>query len=224
MSVASHLKIDLADYDSRIRTFIPWYDEMLDAASGALTVLPNSNPAILDLGIGTGALASRCLDVRPRATVAGIDGDPEILAAAARRLKKRAPALTLVAGDFERLPLPHADAIVASLSLHHVATRSRKRRLFERAHDALARGGLFINADCAPSLDPALARLQHAAWRDHMARTYSRRQVARYFRAWAHDDVYMPVATELTLLDEAGFAAEVVWRRGAFAVIAARRR
>src|SRR5215831_1860740 len=35
MSVASHLGIDLNDYDSRIRTFIPHYEEMLDVAGAA---------------------------------------------------------------------------------------------------------------------------------------------------------------------------------------------
>ena len=31
MAVATHLKIDIEEYDTRIRTFIPYYEEMLDA-------------------------------------------------------------------------------------------------------------------------------------------------------------------------------------------------
>ena len=38
MGVATHLGIQLADYDETIRTFIPGYEEMLDAA--AATVAP----------------------------------------------------------------------------------------------------------------------------------------------------------------------------------------
>ena len=34
MSVATHLGIKLTEYDSRIRIFIPHYEEMLDVASG----------------------------------------------------------------------------------------------------------------------------------------------------------------------------------------------
>ena len=32
-SVASHLGIPLPEYDARIRTFVPFYDEMLDGAA-----------------------------------------------------------------------------------------------------------------------------------------------------------------------------------------------
>lgn len=224
MSVASHLKIDLADYDHRIRTFIPWYGEMLDAAAGAFARVNGRTPAVLDLGIGTGALAERCLRTRPRARLIGVDGDPEILAAAERRLRRVTVGVTLIEGDFERVELPRADAAVASLSLHHVATRARKRCLFRRLHAALRRGGLVVNADCMPAADVAAARAQLGGWRDHLLASYSRRETDRYFRAWARDDVYLPLPTELALFAEAGFAAEIIWRRGAFAVIAAMKR
>ena len=38
----------------------------------------------------------------------------------------------LVRGNFVRAPLPKADAVVASLALHHVRTRTAKLRLFRR--------------------------------------------------------------------------------------------
>ena len=36
MGVASHLGIKLTEYDSRIRTFIPHYEEMLGVAAAAI--------------------------------------------------------------------------------------------------------------------------------------------------------------------------------------------
>jgi hypothetical protein len=43
-------------------------------------------------------------------------------------------------------------------------------------------------------------------------------------RDWSDEDRYVPLATELELLNSAGFSAtDVVWRVGAFAVIAAKR-
>ena len=53
MSVATHLGIDLAEYDARIRSFIPDYEEMLAVAAAAV---PAQARTIVDLGIGTGAL------------------------------------------------------------------------------------------------------------------------------------------------------------------------
>src|SRR4026208_979520 len=66
MSVASHLGIRLADYDARIRTFIPDYEEMLGVAAAAI---PARTRTIVDLGIGTGALSARCLAPAPAARV-----------------------------------------------------------------------------------------------------------------------------------------------------------
>jgi len=39
MSVASQLRIRLDEYDARIRTSIPGYEQMLDAGAGALAAL-----------------------------------------------------------------------------------------------------------------------------------------------------------------------------------------
>src|SRR5918911_5490660 len=118
MSVAAHLGIDIEQYDRRIRTFIPWYEEMLDAAASAVG---RQTGVILDLGIGTGALAARCLRRSPRARIVGVDVDAEMLKIAARRLP---PTATLTHANFLRAALPRADAAIASFALHHVRTRA----------------------------------------------------------------------------------------------------
>ena len=111
MSVASHLGIKISEYDARIRTFIPDYEEMLRVAAAAV---PRAARTILDLGIGTGALSAACLTVARRAQAFGIDADPEILRVAARRLGRRA---TLRAGSFTTTPLPASDVTVASFAV-----------------------------------------------------------------------------------------------------------
>ena len=79
MSVQSHLGIRLEEYDAKIRTFIPRYEEMIAAAAGALRAIGRPALHILDLGTGTGALAAECLRVRPAARLTAIDADLEIL-------------------------------------------------------------------------------------------------------------------------------------------------
>jgi SAM-dependent methyltransferase len=217
MGVAAHLGIDLAEYDARIKTFIPGYEAMLDEAAGALT---GRERRIVDLGVGTGALAARCLARAPGARLVGIDVDPGILDAASRRLGARA---TLVRGSFLRTNIPRCDAIVASFSLHHIRTRVAKRRLYASLRRSLGPGGRIIVADCYPAQDVVLARQQRDEWRAHLEESYSARKAARYFRAWEHEDVYVPLTSELALFAAAGLEAEVVWRAGAFAVLAARR-
>jgi tRNA (cmo5U34)-methyltransferase len=215
--VAAHLGIRLSEYDERIRTFIPRYEEMLAAA--AAWVDPRARH-ILDLGIGTGALAARSLARAPRATVTGIDEDGEILELAAGRLAGRA---TLVRGSFLRSAFPPSDAVVSSFALHHVRTRGAKLRLYRRLRRALRPGGVFVSADCHPASDSAMAAAQMHAWRAHVRHRYRPARTSALFRSWGREDVYTPLGAELTLLERAGFSAEVTWRRDAFAVLVAAR-
>jgi tRNA (cmo5U34)-methyltransferase len=224
MSVSSHLRIDLAEYDMRIRTFIPHYEEMLDAAADAATLVASRAPTILELGVGTGALARRCLTRRPRAWFIGIDGDRDILAVSRQRLEGLGHGrIDLRHGDFSRIPLPPCEIVVASLALHHVRTQPAKRRLYRRCHEVLAPGGLLVNADAHPSADPRLAATARETWRTHLRETYPARQADAFLRAWAKEDVYFRLDDERAMLAAAGFRTDVAWRRGAFAVVVGRK-
>jgi SAM-dependent methyltransferase len=223
-NVARHLKIDLADYDRRIRTFIPGYDEMLSAVASTVTLVDRRQPVIVDLGIGTGALAARCLATRPGAQIHGIDADPDILEMARRRLARRRPSrLTLAHADFVRAPLPRCDAIVATLALHHVRSAPAKRRFYARCFAALRRGGVFASGDCFVAEDPVLTRRYLATWKEHLRTSYGPRETRKYFAAWAREDTYFPLAREWTMLAAAGFRVEVLWRRPPFAVLLGRK-
>jgi ubiquinone/menaquinone biosynthesis C-methylase UbiE len=216
--VSSHLKIALSEYDARIRTFIPDYEEMLDAAASALVAAGRPVKTVVDLGTGTGALAARVARSVPDARLIGIDEDEGMLGMAARRLKKH--RATLTAGNFVRAALPRCDAITASFALHHIEQRREKKALYTRARSALRTGGVLVSADCHPASNPALAAASRATWHAHLAKSYGPRKAESFLRAWAHEDFYVPLDAELNLLQAAGFTTEVVWRRGSFAVIA----
>ena len=217
MGVATHLRIKLTDYDSRIRTFIPHYDDMLDVAAAAV---PPRARTIVDLGVGTGALSARCQARATRARTVGIDVDAEILALAQRRLGDRA---TFTARSFLRAPLPACDAVVASFSLHHVRTRPSKAALYRRVRAALRPGGLFLSVDCHPAIDPTVRGAQFDEWRTHLRHTYRPARANAWLEAWSHEDVYVPLDAEMALMRSCGFRVELLWRRGAFAVIRAAR-
>jgi trans-aconitate methyltransferase len=213
MSVATHLGIDLAEYDARIRTFIPDYEEMLEVAARAIGARTR---VLVDLGIGTGALAARCLTSAPQTRIVGIDSDPEILKAAAGRLPASS---TFTCNSFLRAEIPPCDAIVASFALHHVRTRAAKAKLYRRLAGALRRGGQVITVDCHPAIDSSLARRQFAGWKAHLLRKYTAKEAENYLKAWSHEDVYMPLDAEMELMSRAGFTVEILWRKQAFAVL-----
>jgi tRNA (cmo5U34)-methyltransferase len=220
MGVAAHLGIDLAEYDARIRTFIPDYEAMLHMAAATLrATVRRRAPLVADLGIGTGALAAACLETVPGARITGIDEDEGMLAAARARLGPR--LRTAVQDNFERAAIPPCDAAVASLALHHIPTPARRLRLFRRLRAALRPGGVLISADCYPASSSRIAAADRAAWLAHLERAYSAREARAFLRAWAKEDYYVTLGDELALLRRAGFEGDVFWRRHAFAVIAA---
>lgn len=221
-SAAAHLGIDLAEYDTRIRTFIPDYDNLQDIVAYALrAVIARRAPMIVDLGIGTGALAARCLDACPSARMIGVDEDESMLRAARERLGDR--LTRTIQGSFESVALPRGDAFVACLALHHIPTRARRLRLFRRLHRALAPGGVLISADCHPASHPRLDAADRASWLSFLEESYSPAIARRYLRTWARDDRYAPLAEEIDTLRRAGFAVDIPARRQAFAVIVATR-
>lgn len=220
-SVGSHLGIELGEYDERIRTFIPDYETMLDEAATAVkTVTPRAR-IVVDLGIGTGALAARCLSLVKSARVIGVDVDEGILEMARRRLGAR---VSVLATDFLSARLPRCDAVIASFALHHVRTRRAKAGLYARCHAALRRGGVLVSADCFPASSPRLRAVDRDAWRAHLEHHYRPRQAEAYLRAWGREDVYLPLDEEIDLVRAAGFAVDVPWRRHSFAVVVGARR
>jgi tRNA (cmo5U34)-methyltransferase len=232
MSVSSHLKIRIEEYDGLIRRFVPFYEEMLSAAGGALDLVTEPAPTIVDLGIGTGALSLRCLEVRPGARIVGIDADREMLAVARTRLDSKqsgaeapkVPRVRLQVGDFARVPIPEADAIVACLALHHIPSTEAKQQLYRRCFEALRPGGLLVSADCFPADDPGLASAQMSSWRRHLESSFTPDEAKAHLAQWAKEDTYFPLEEEAGWLRGAGFGAEVIWRKGAFAVMAGIRR
>ena len=216
MGVATHLGIAIREYDKRIRTFIPDYEEMLAVAAASV---PARAQTIVDLGTGTGALAARCLAHAPRSRVVGIDADEEILKVARRRLGARA---SFVCSSFLRAELPRCDAFVASFALHHVRTRTAKTALYGRMRKALRPGGVFVAVDCHPAADPVVALQQRDAWSRHLRHAYTATRAAALLAAWGKEDVYVPLDAEVDLMNRSGFRVDVIWRKGSFAVLRGR--
>ena len=74
-----------------------------------------------------------------------------------------------------------------------------------------------------PARDQGVRRAQFTEWLAHLQRAYTAAQAKGFLRAWSHEDVYQPLDRETALMQSAGFEVELLWRRGAFAVIRATR-
>src|SRR5215510_11881277 len=219
-SVASHLAVTPSKYDARIRSLIPLYDDLIAEVARALDHAARPVRTIVDLGIGTGALARACLERAPSARIWGIDADQDMMAIARTRLGGLSRRVTMATGSFMDAPLPPCDAMVASYALHHIRTTRDKLAFYRRCHRALRPGGVLINGDCAPASTPRGFARDLDVWFAHLSTTFgSRARGRRVYESWADEDVYVPLADEIRLLERAGFAVDVPWRRSPFAVI-----
>lgn len=218
-SVKRHLDVDAEGYDAQIRRFIPYYDDMIATGVELLAALASADGQVLDLGGGTGALSAAVLDGLPNVRVTVLDVDPDMLAEARRRLARFADRVDFQTASFLD-PLPAADAVVASLALHHVHDIAAKTVLYRTIHDTLRPGGVLLNLDAAVTegarlnalvFDRMAARMGDHGITDAEARAH--------FAAWADEDRYFPLDTELNALRDAGFdEVECFWRRGLSAI------
>lgn len=220
-SVRRHLHVEIEEYDAQIRRFIPGYDEMI--ATAVDHALSGAPARVLDIGSGTGALAAAVLERSRDVTVELLDVDEEMLGQARARLEAYGARVIYTVGSFLD-PLPGADAMMASLSLHHIPTLEGKAVMYRRIYDGLPPGGTFVNADATmPAADPERAATWRR-WAEHMvSHGIAEADAWRHFDAWSEEDTYFPLDDELRALEHAGLQAECVWREGISTVIVGRR-
>lgn len=210
--VRTHLHVEVEEYDAAIRRFIPGYEEMLDRAADA--ALERRPTTVLDLGAGTGALSEVLLARETGCVVLVLDVDPEMLGTARGRLARFGERVRFVEGSFFDA-LPSCDAVVASLSLHHIPSLARKGAVYRAIAEALPERGVFVNADVTMP-EPGAAR--DGAWRgwaDHLVSSgIAEDEAWRHFDEWSHEDTYFPEEHEIRLMRDAGFDARRAWSKG----------
>lgn len=107
---------------------------------------------LLDVGCGTGTQLTLARQLHPDVTMASIDLDPAVLARAWRKVSATGGVLTrpawLVRASGDALPFADAsfDAVVSTLTFHHLPGETKRRALRE-IHRVLAPGGRFLLVD-----------------------------------------------------------------------------
>ena len=158
----------------------------------------------------------------PTAHVEIWDTDPAMLVTARERCARFGERVRYVERSFTD-PLPACDAVAACIALHHVKDLKVKGGIYKNIFAALKPGGIFVNADTAVCVTPALRDHAYRLWADSMRpHGIGEKEAYAHFASWAREDYYPPLITELRLLAEAGFAEpECFWREAAAVVFGA---
>ncbi|HUY14797.1 MAG TPA: class I SAM-dependent methyltransferase [Terriglobia bacterium] len=224
-SVRQHFDREAAEFDGLIARLIPRYSEMIDALVSAVPFPPHRKLRVVDLGSGTGTVALQIKSRFPRARITCIDFSPKMLDLARRRLADCGSMRFIEADLTDYRFVDQYDVAVSSLALHHIQSVRQKLNLYRRLHDALARGGVFWNADAVLAASAPLQALYMAKWKEHMRRTVPEKEIEETWMVkHAAEDHPKKLLDELRWLREAGFAEpEVIWKEFYFAVFGGRK-
>ncbi|MGH9663133.1 MAG: class I SAM-dependent methyltransferase [Bryobacteraceae bacterium] len=174
---------------------LPLYDPLVKALGGdsaRKSLIDQADPQpghrILDIGCGTGTLATLIKRLHPGVDVVGLDPDPKALARARKKAGRTGVSIQLDQGYSDELPYPDAsfDRVFSSFMFHHLQAEDREKTLRE-VRRVLKDGGSFHMLDFARK-------------EAHNAGGFAR---------WLHSSDRMKENTDtriLTLIRQAGFS------------------
>ena len=119
-----HWKPD--SYLDLIRSEVPRYDELQDAAIAAIPFAPER---VLELGMGTGETTRRLIEAYPDAWVIGLDSSPDMVF----RAREVYDDVQLARME-DPLPDGPWDLVIGVLSIHHLRA-DQKQELFRRVRE-----------------------------------------------------------------------------------------
>jgi tRNA (cmo5U34)-methyltransferase len=208
-----------ADYDKLRRTLIPCFDDFYKTAVEVIPAEGTAPLKVLDLGAGTGLYSALVQAVFPNGEFTLLDLAVEMLEQAKSRFSQMGKSPTIVIGDYVEADLggPY-DLVISALSIHHLSD-SDKEHLYQRIHDALSPGGMFINADQVIGKTPELERLYQQHWLDSICAIGISDEELKAAKKRMEYDRMAPLDIQLRWLEAAGFQDVDCWYKNfSFAV------
>lgn len=202
-SARLHARNGPAGRDEAERRLVPGYDRLLESAAELVTSHLGPDPAVLFLGPGSGRLAELVVTDRPGARVTLLDPSAETVASVGARLAARGVAAEGVTDGLDAVPDGPFDAVVTSLSLHHL-TDDDKELVYRRVHGALVSDGIFVAAEQVAGPTLHLDDLYHHRWMASVAVTAGRGDLDEVLQRMVFEHP-SPVADLVDMMTVAGF-------------------
>lgn len=208
-----------SEYDLSRRRLIPCFDAFYAAAAELVAATVKPSPVLLDLGAGTGILSEFVARKSRPTSLSLLDESTEMLSKAEVRLAKYQPSLHIQKFS-DPLPAGPFDAVVSAVAIHHLADED-KRNLFARVYQALAPGGVFVNAEQVLGPTPWHEKLYDDMHLNGARALGSSADEIRAAQERMKFDRCAPLADQVRWLGEAGFErADAFFQWFRFAVYA----
>ena len=222
--VKHHFETEAKVFDGNILNSVPRYQEMLQAAVNMLPFDRSASPVIMDVGTGTGNLALAVKTAFPKAKLVCLDLAANMLDTAREKLKAY-PDVEYIQADASSYRFDRKyDAIVSSLTLHHLETDNDKHKFHVKACKALNREGMFVNCDIITAPEKALQEVNLSVWKAYILKSSSPEFVEDRYKKYLAEDRPAAVINMLISLKKAGFRyVDVFWKYYNFAVYGGKR-
>jgi tRNA (cmo5U34)-methyltransferase len=207
-------------YDADRSRLIPGCDTFY---RWAIELVPQTAQRILDIGAGSGLLTALVRDRFPHAYIHLMDFSVAMLDLAKRRLGD-SPTITYEQADYVVAALPgNMDAVVSSLSIHHLEDAD-KRKVFRKIYESLAAGGVFVNAEQVAGPTPELEARYQKLWLQQVRKAGASEEQIEGALFRMREDRCASLEDQLEWLRAAGFSDADCWyKENRFAVIAGTR-
>jgi tRNA (cmo5U34)-methyltransferase len=219
MNIQRAFNATAADYNDLRPTLIPCFDDFYQTA---VEVIPGDHTTplhILDLGAGTGLYSGMVQAVFPNAEFTLLELAVEMLEKAQSRFSQMGKSPKNWIDDYVETDLGGSyNLVISCLSIHHLEN-SDKERLYQRIHNALTPGGMFINADQVLGKTPKLERYYRQHWLDSVrALGISDEDLSAALKRMEYDRM-ATLDEQLRWLEAAGFHDVDCWyKKFSFAV------
>lgn len=209
-------------YDNQRNKLIPCFDDFYKCAVDNLE-LNSSTPCILDLGAGTGLLTEKVLEKYPKAKVDLIDLSDNMLEVAKERFANNNNISVQVA-DYSVCNFGNIyDAIISSLSIHHLEDQA-KVSLYEKIYAHIVSEGIFINAEQVLGETAFIENIYRQFWEKDVEQSGLKKEeiLSAYERVKL--DKRTPLSVQLNWLKDIGFKdVTCLYKNYSFAVFYARK-
>ncbi|MDA3853716.1 MAG: class I SAM-dependent methyltransferase [Bacteroidales bacterium] len=192
-----------AQYDSERHKLIPCLDDFYQIALENLQ-FSSPRPKVLDLGAGTGLFSQKVLELYPHAEIELVDLSDKMLEVAHQRFAGL-ENITITQADYTQIaPGEKYDAIISSLSIHHLKDES-KQQLYKNIYHWLKPQGIFINADQVLAKNTYLEALYSRQWKAKVESTDLSTEAINAAYGRVNLDIRTPLNTQLDWLSSYGF-------------------
>ena len=193
-------------------------------AEAAAAVTPHARH-VLDIGCGAGNYSLRLLQRLANLDVTLVDLSQPMLDRAAQRVRQATTGrIATIQGDIREIALDENqfDLVLAASVLHHLRTDDQWRQVFRSLFRALRPAGSIWIFDLVESSFPAVEQLMRQRYAEYLTSLKDEAYRQEVFAYIEREDTPRPLAYQLDLLREVGFAqVEVLHKNLCFAAFGA---